>query len=294
MDDAACNLCGGASAELIYREPHGYIPGAEYWLMRCRGCGLIYSHPPLAYDYSGSPLPEGVENLGWEDLLRTKKGRLFRRNLRLMGRYTHVGRLLEVGFGAGTFAALAASQGWDYCGVDINAACTRFLKSRGFANVYHGELEAGLFPPAHFDAVACWQTLEHITDPMAVLEEMNRLLRPGGVLALSLPGATYIRFKTGMVKRFRPRGGGLPHTHLYYFSRDTARKYLERAGFRVMKTAPLPSQCSLFLRLELRRVKLVEKLTALWNAFTALLYFFTGKQLMLATSFVIIAQKRKT
>lgn len=42
-------------------------------------------------------------------------------------------------------------------------------------------------PDAYFDAVLCTQVLEHAEDPDHVLSEIGRVLRPGGVLVLSLP-----------------------------------------------------------------------------------------------------------
>jgi SAM-dependent methyltransferase len=48
-------------------------------------------------------------------------------------------------------------------------------------------LDALPIPDASFDAVLCTQVLEHVSDPATVLAELNRVLRPGGHLWLTVP-----------------------------------------------------------------------------------------------------------
>ena len=42
-------------------------------------------------------------------------------------------------------------------------------------------------PDHHFDAVCCLEVLEHTVDPFAVIHELRRILKPGGVLLISAP-----------------------------------------------------------------------------------------------------------
>jgi len=50
-----------------------------------------------------------------------------------------------------------------------------------------GSLDQLPLLPGHVDAVLCTQVLEHVSDPVAVLGEIGRALRPGGTLWLSVP-----------------------------------------------------------------------------------------------------------
>jgi len=84
-----------------------------------------------------------------------------------------------------------------------------------------GELETLPFQDGSFDSVFCSQVLEHVRDPLSVLEEFNRVLKPGGVLLLSVPHLAYLHNE--------------PHDYFRYT--EFGLKHLtERAGFELLET----------------------------------------------------------
>lgn len=60
-------------------------------------------------------------------------------------------------------------------------------EARGDAEVVLADAERLPFPAAAFDCIICTEVLEHIPDHRAGLRELRRVLRPGGVLAVSVP-----------------------------------------------------------------------------------------------------------
>jgi SAM-dependent methyltransferase len=91
------------------------------------------------------------------------------------------GKLLDVGCGTKPYRSLFAVD--SYIGLDIDSESTR---QRGIAdNLYDG----GKFPfaEAEFDSLLCNQVLEHVFNPHEFLGEMNRVLKSGGKLLLSVP-----------------------------------------------------------------------------------------------------------
>jgi SAM-dependent methyltransferase len=90
-----------------------------------------------------------------------------------------------------------------------------------------GDFIAHGFPAASYDIVTLWATLEHLPAPGAFLEEACRVLRPGGVLALSVPnhGSATQRL---LGRRNRYVGAD----HLNYFTPLSLKKLVERHGFR--------------------------------------------------------------
>ena len=78
-----------------------------------------------------------------------------------------------------------------------------------------------------------WDVVEHLSDPLAELKRMHRILRPDGLLALS----------TMNVDALFPRLAGrrwpwYMQMHLVYFSRRTLHNMLTKAGYRVVEMTP--------------------------------------------------------
>src|SRR5439155_9671254 len=66
------------------------------------------------------------------------------------------------------------------------------LEPRGaVAGLYQGDVSAMPFAGASFDKVILSEVLEHLDDDAAALREVRRVLRPGGVLAISVPNRYY-------------------------------------------------------------------------------------------------------
>jgi SAM-dependent methyltransferase len=100
--------------------------------------------------------------------------------------------LLDVGCGPGTITADLAARvtPGEVIGIDrepaIVAQAAALGSDRGLANLRFatGDVYALDFADASFDVVHAHQVLQHLTDPVAALMEMRRVLRPGGILAV--------------------------------------------------------------------------------------------------------------
>lgn len=91
------------------------------------------------------------------------------------------GRLLDVGCGSKPYARLFAVD--QYVGLDIDSPRTRAL---GVADYYY-DGHGFPFESASFDSIICNQVLEHVFKPAEFVAEMNRVLKPGGGIVLSVP-----------------------------------------------------------------------------------------------------------
>ena len=101
-------------------------------------------------------------------------------------------RLLDVGCGPGTITLDLAARvaPGEVVGIDVAPevvdAARAAAEAAGVAGVRFvtGDVYALDLPDASFDVVHAHQVLQHLTDPVAALVEMRRVLRPGGVLAV--------------------------------------------------------------------------------------------------------------
>jgi SAM-dependent methyltransferase len=97
--------------------------------------------------------------------------------------------LLDVGCGRGAFARAAADRGASVTGIDTDAdavaAAAREVPEGAFRV---GDAAALGGPEAAYDVVAAVQLLTHVPDPLAVLRETARVVRPGGAVAVTVWG----------------------------------------------------------------------------------------------------------
>jgi SAM-dependent methyltransferase len=107
-------------------------------------------------------------------------------------------RVLDAGCGLGYGSAILAEAGAaEVVGLDIAPTVVEAARGR----VPHGvELGVGdlaslVHPAGSFDAIVCFDVLDHAEDPAAVVAELARVLVPGGVLAVSAgePGGEGVR-----------------------------------------------------------------------------------------------------
>jgi 2-polyprenyl-3-methyl-5-hydroxy-6-metoxy-1,4-benzoquinol methylase len=138
-------------------------------------------------------------------------------------------RLLDFGCGSGAFLRRMHDQGWQVLGLDLcRAAVERVQRELGLSALV-GTLPHPDLPPESFDVITMWQSLEHVHQPLEVLEHAYRLLVPGGKLIVAVPNIDSAPFRWFGSAWF---GLDLPR-HLTHFSAATLRQMLERAGLWV-------------------------------------------------------------
>lgn len=94
-------------------------------------------------------------------------------------------RILDLGAGMGGFAVAAALAGAQVTACEYNPAYCRIIHLRAARYqlrlpIINAAGEALPLPDAAFDLAVAWDVLEHVQDPIAVLRELARVLRPGG------------------------------------------------------------------------------------------------------------------
>jgi SAM-dependent methyltransferase len=217
----ACVACGSTNAR-----PLGVKN--ELDVVSCLECGSVYTpYSPWyssAFFYSEFYLNEGelsppqFINTRLEEITAEFSG--FRKN----------NRLLDIGCGAGALLAVARKNGWNAQGLDVSPSAVKHVRELGF-EVYEGELKNAAFPSEHFDVVTAAELLEHLSDPQPLLQEVARILRPGGLFWTTTPHA---RGLSGRMLGLKWRCIWPPE-HLQLFSVRGLKTLLRDAGFRQLR-----------------------------------------------------------
>jgi SAM-dependent methyltransferase len=116
------------------------------------------------------------------------------------------GRLLDVGCGSKPYAAIFTPHVDEYVGLERRGSFElTAAAASGAPDVYY---DGGRMPfeDESFDTILCIQVIEHTPEPQALLEEIARVLRPGGLLVLSAPFAFRLHEEPHDYFRYTPFG----------------------------------------------------------------------------------------
>jgi SAM-dependent methyltransferase len=148
-------------------------------------------------------------------------------------------RLLDLGCGAGRHAFAAARSGATVVALDRDGAELKEVRAVLGAMSDAGELPPATgggevqgdalalpFPAASFDRVVASEVLEHVPDDQGALDELVRVLRPGGRLAVTVPTWLPERVCWALDDGYHDRPGG----HVRIYRRPALEALLEHAG----------------------------------------------------------------
>jgi len=136
------------------------------------------------------------------------------------------GRLLEVGCGNGSTLKQMLDLGWLAEGLDFDASSVTNARAKGLT-VHHGDLVSSKFEDNTFDAVVMSHVIEHVPNPLIVLQESYRILKPDGILVVLTPNTASL----GHWMYGRNWRGLEPPRHLHIFNTMSLRSMASLGGF---------------------------------------------------------------
>jgi len=227
-EDASCAVCGEGAGHVFLRarDLNWHVDEVLFRLVRCPSCGLTYVSPRPTRDRIGRFYPPDYaphqEVQGFEGRVLGRRSKRFQ-PVRAM----EPGRYLDVGCGSGGALLRMKVGGWDVAGFEVSEQAARAGRAGGLDIRTGRELADAAFEARSFDLVTLFCVLPHLHDPQAVLAEVARILRPGGVLLMTMPNLRSLNFML-----FRQRWYHLdPPRHLHFFLPGNLRELAARAGF---------------------------------------------------------------
>jgi SAM-dependent methyltransferase len=160
---------------------------------------------------------------------------------------------LDYGCGPGhRYGTRLRDLGLRYWGFDISQVAVEAARTLG--------LNVGLLTPDGrttladdcCDLAICFEVFEHLLEPQLAVQEIRRVLKPGGILLASVPNAAYLPYRLEFLLTgfFNPAGGPLTSRklpwsdpHIRFFSPQLFRRFLRENGFPKLEL--IPNQFSL-------------------------------------------------
>lgn len=215
----------------------------EQPLWHCGACGHLQVHPIPSPERIASYYPSNPnartprKGVGWAGGKIQPPPSYLRRLEWVEAKRS--GKLLDVGFGTGSFLRAAHRKGYRVAGLDLNTAQ---FKPEFECEVREGLLRVGLFPDESFDVIAAHHVLEHVQDFPESLHVIHALLKPGGYLLVELPhdrGSLIKGLKRAVLRRGYTKFTRLQH--LRFFTVQSLRVALSRVGFHIELCRSVPS-----------------------------------------------------
>ena len=236
----ACPGCGQEKAQPFHTgEDRLYGVKGEFGLVQCDVCRLIYLNPRPALTSIGHLYPDWYTQ---HQSLDRKQNRLRRfisallqkkriKSIERIRRLKQDDRLLDVGCGAGLFLSVVRDhRGVQTTGVELNHGVAARCRTQQGLDVRGGTLLEQEFPGDTFDVVTMFQYFEHESQPLSVLREARRILKPDGLLIIEVPNAGGV-----LAGLFRGNWLGMDvPRHLVNYTPETLATMVRRGGFEVM------------------------------------------------------------
>jgi len=156
--------------------------------------------------------------------------------------------MLEVGPGSGVYLPVLSGLSRQVYGADIEDAylnhARALLDEVDNLSLIVDDITDSDFPSGTFDLILCTEVIGHIADSQAAISQMNRLLKPGGVLVLSTPQRcsplemlAKIAFLPGVIQLVRLiyREPILDSGHINLMTETQVTHQLKTAGFSIVE-----------------------------------------------------------
>jgi 2-polyprenyl-3-methyl-5-hydroxy-6-metoxy-1,4-benzoquinol methylase len=230
----ACLFCSSHTVRQSYYPPFMFNK-KEFRYVSCGECGLVYLQPLLNNDDLSV-----LYSLSYHNEFYFHQPKQYNKQLDLLKKYGLKGKLLDYGCGDGSFLKFFEGRGYELFGAEYNPELVEVLSKQNpsvrFQTIEHLLSEDG----ESYDIIHLGDVLEHLVNPLEIVEALKRKLTPNGVLFVEGPiehnasiayasRAGYFKLRKtiqpGRVVEMNPY-------HIFFSNRQNQRAFFERSGFK--------------------------------------------------------------
>jgi ubiquinone/menaquinone biosynthesis C-methylase UbiE len=284
LEEVKCALCGSDLASLIAVQRWF---AEEFHIVRCKKCNLIYTNPRPTqiwrerfYDVRYNPY---MRELGRDYIYKSTPERTHGYKILFRFIRNHVGsglKLLDCGAATGESVKVATEEGFDAYGLEYSHGAVACAKKCLGLKLIQGSVENAPIPDNTYDIVTLLHIVEHFPDPLRALQEVRRILKPGGLLFIETPNylkfyilqryfanliPVYLRLYSRKSSEFRGLIPWFPFDHYYHWTPRSLLTAIKATGFEQHTTHIIrdynykiygtEARLSLYYRLYVKTVK---------------------------------------
>ncbi|MDQ6642894.1 MAG: class I SAM-dependent methyltransferase [Chloroflexota bacterium] len=214
-----------------------YISNESFVVGYCRRCKLYVTSPTPSEQSIAKFYPAGYYGTGstgkrFTPAVEMLLGILYDFRVRQISKDRKPGKVLDIGCGRGLLLDRLRKRGWDPVGTELSETSASYARDVLHLPVITKPFEEIGFKDGEFDLVILWHVLEHIHQPLPMLKEIGRILKPGGTLLVAVPNFGSWEAKMGRKGWFHldvPR-------HLTHFTPRTLRRALNEVDMTISGT----------------------------------------------------------
>lgn len=234
FEQIKCNLCNSNEPHILFKgKDMVHKKQGTFTVVQCKKCGLIYTNPRPKQSIISEYYPDDYWDI--DEATKSSEAKLKLFIHKFINKFSYKltiapqidGKILDIGCGDGKLLFKLKKDGWRTYGVETSELAAEYAQNKYDIEIFNGTVEEAQFEDETFDVVILNHVLEHLSDPTATLNEINRIMAEGGILAVGIPNAG--SFEAKFFKKYWT-AWELPR-HLYHFTPETASSLLEKTGF---------------------------------------------------------------
>ena len=236
-----CLVCDNESFTISLTCPDYFLTQERFNICRCEKCGFLFTNPrpsaaelPAYYQsteyISHSNSSQGIQNTLYQWVRKYTLGRKYK----LILSQQKGSRILDIGCATGEFLNYFKRRKWETFGIEPDAQA-RQMGISNYALSIEDEDYLHKLPDASFDVITLWHVLEHVPLLNERIDQLQRLLSPGGILFIAVPNPASADAKyygSFWAAYDVPR-------HLYHFTQDTITLLFSKHAFGLVQKIPM-------------------------------------------------------
>ena len=235
-----CPICKGAKFRTRIECKDHMLTSENFTLTECDNCSFLFTNPrpdihTIGNYYNSN---EYVSHSNKANSFINTTYKIARRftlhnKLKIINAISPAKSILDYGCGTGEFISLCQKKGWKTIGFEPDKSARDQAKILSNTNILSTLKQLNDIP--QISLITLWHVLEHISDLNRTFDLLKSKLNENGKFLIAVPN--YKSYDSTLYKEFWA-AYDVPR-HLYHFSMQTMKLFLQNHGLKIYKTIPM-------------------------------------------------------